>query len=187
MCMDSFPPHPTCDLEAQNEASPLLVNCNVSGGQNQKQKKQKAKEQHPPMVDSGINTDITFEPKITDLATVWKELKTYEITFKNNKTGEIETRTKERSNYAAWLGDTEHRLDCQKRIGELNDQELQRYVTAKAQAEYLRTRFPEAVPPKNPNGTPPNDHTISTVFEILYHTQPQFSAVYLKDVFPNPY
>lgn len=113
------------------------------------------------------------------------QLISQEITFLNTKTQLEETRTKVKGVYAAWLGDTKHRLDCQLAIGYLNDRELQSYVTAKSQAEFLRMHYPEAIPPRNPNGTSPSDHTIATVFEILYYTQEGFDLHYLKTTFPH--
>jgi len=134
---------------------------------------------------SFTQTDFKREIKENDIRQAHDQLITQEITFLNNKTQLEETRTKVKGVYAAWLGDSKHRLDCQLAIGYLNDRELQSYVSAKAQAAFLRTHYPETVPPHNSNGTPPSDHTVSTVFEILYFTQEGFDLHYLKTTFPH--
>jgi len=110
-----------------------------------------------------------------------------DVTFINSKTQMEETRSRVRGVYAAWLGDTKHRLDCQLAIGCLNDRDLQNCVAAKYQAQYLRQHHLELVPPNNPNGTPPSDHTVATAFEILYYTKPGFDVRYLQDTFPHVY
>jgi hypothetical protein len=168
------------DLESQNENTPLLPR-----PKNEQIKQKQKKTQN--YKNNGCQTELSGTLPREVLTEIFENLKEYEITFINRKTELVETRSKTRSNYNSWLGDTEHRLACQRHIGELNDQELQKHVSAKAQAEYLRNNHPEAIPPNNPNGTPPSEHTISTVFEYLYHCQPGFSSEYLRNVFPHLY
>jgi hypothetical protein len=178
--MACYHPPLISDLEAQNESSPLL-------SQNRKKQKEQKQNKTQNYKNSSSQTEVSGDLSEEVLKNILNQLEEYSITFINKKTEQVETRLKTRSNYDSWLGDTKHRLACQIHIGELNDQELQRYVSAKAQTEYLRNHHPEAIPPNNSNGTPPSEHTISTVFEYLYHRQPGFAAKYLQDVFPNLY
>jgi hypothetical protein len=175
--MPYSPPPQPFDEENQNENSPLLP---VTQENN---KRPKTPENKKIYKTSSSQTDFKRNIKEIDILQAHDKLITQDITFLNSKTQLEETRTRVKGVYAAWLGDTKHRFDCQLAIGCLNDRELQGYVSAKAQSLFLKTHYPEAVPPHNPNGTPPSDHTIATVFEILYFTQEGFDLHYLKTTF----
>jgi len=51
-------------------------------------------------------------------------------------------------------------------------------IQAEQQSAWLKEHRPALVPPKNPNGTPPSDHTVSTVFETQYSTDFRFRREY---------
>jgi len=136
--------------------------------------------------NTGSQTNTPPEVSGAEASHVHDQIIMRDITFMNCKTGEEETRHMVKGTYAAWLGDTRHRLDCQLAIGYLNDKELQGYVSAKSQAQFLKQYYPELTPPPHPNGTPASDHTVATVFEILYFTKKGFAEFYLNTQFTTP-
>lgn len=79
---------------------------------------------------------------------------------------------------AAYLGDQEHKRDLLLIFGVPSNPHFLSLISAVEQARYLRSEAPELVPPKNPNGTAPNDHTVSTAFERQYHVSPAFQFKY---------
>jgi hypothetical protein len=85
----------------------------------------------------------------------------------------------------AYIGDRTHAIDVATGLQTSDDQRLQVYLRASAQAAWLRAFFPACVPPNHENGTPPSDHTVSTYFEYFYVTQPRLRQVYLLSFFAN--
>jgi hypothetical protein len=79
---------------------------------------------------------------------------------------------------AAYFGDQEHKRDLLLIFRFPSDTNFARLITATEQATYLRNKFKEFVPPNNPNGTAPSDHSVSTAFEYQYHTNPDFVFAY---------
>lgn len=86
---------------------------------------------------------------------------------------------------SAYRGDLEHKLDLHRLFGDCSDSDFLVLLAATSQATYLRNKRPELVPPKNPNGTVPNDHTVSTYFEHYYQVDNDFAKRYLKWVRNN--
>jgi len=164
-------------LERLDESSPLLSQ-NIS-------KNTKTIGGDKCYKDAGIQTSTPPSISEVEASRVRDQIVMQDVTFVNQKTRLEETRAKAKGTYAAWLGDTRHRLDCQLAIGYLNDRELQSYVSAKSQAAFMQAYYPDFVPQPNPNGTLPSDHTVATAFEILYHTKEDFDTFYLETTFPH--
>lgn len=80
---------------------------------------------------------------------------------------------------SAYVGDLQHKLALHSLFGSRSHPRLLELQTAVSQAAYLRAKRPDLVPPNNPNGTPPNDHTVSTAFEHFYHVDSAFVTAYL--------
>lgn len=81
---------------------------------------------------------------------------------------------------SAYRGDLHHKLDLHRLFDNCSDSRFLILITASSQASYLRTNRPELVPPSNPNGTAPSDHTVSTSFEHHYLVDNTFASQYLK-------
>jgi hypothetical protein len=79
---------------------------------------------------------------------------------------------------SAYIGDLHHKLDLLKLFEGPSDLTFLSLITARSQASYLRSHWPERVPSDNPNGTPPSDHTVSTAFEHFYHVDALFVRRY---------
>jgi len=77
------------------------------------------------------------------------------------------------------LGDAKHRYDVYLNLREYGTEIDNTYLSASAQARYLKANRPDLVPPRQPNGTEPSDHTVSQVFEFQYETSPLFRSTYL--------
>jgi hypothetical protein len=81
--------------------------------------------------------------------------------------------------YTAILGDLQHKLDVYKlfvNFGPIVEQHL----SNRAQGEYLKLKYPELVPGKDPSGNDPSEHTLGTIFEFHYYTDPYFCGLYLN-------
>jgi hypothetical protein len=83
---------------------------------------------------------------------------------------------------SAYLGDLDHKRDLVKLLNTVSSARFLSLVTARSHAAYLRRFRPDLVPPSNPNGTPPSDHTVSTAFEHNYHIDNSFVFAYLDHV-----
>jgi len=81
--------------------------------------------------------------------------------------------------FTAILGDLAHKQDLYLAAGDFGPR-IERYWTAKEQSAYLRAYHPDLVPPKNPNGTDPSEHSVSTAFEFFYYTTPSLRVRYLR-------
>jgi hypothetical protein len=79
--------------------------------------------------------------------------------------------------FAAILGDLDHKKDVYLLVGTFGPR-AEAFFTNQAQADFLRSHFKELVPPNNPNGTPPSDHTVGTAFEFYYATRQSFRVHY---------
>lgn len=80
--------------------------------------------------------------------------------------------------FIAIFGDLRHKNDIYTICGDFGPA-VDKFFSAPHQADYLRLHEPHLVPPNNPNGTPPNDHTVSTAFEFHYEQSPLFRSSYL--------
>lgn len=85
----------------------------------------------------------------------------------------------------AWSGDIAHRNLVHDWVGYIGPS-LDLFVSAASQAQWLKEHHPALVPPKNPNGTPPNDHTVSSEFEYLYATWAQVRRDYIRWLLSQP-
>jgi len=81
--------------------------------------------------------------------------------------------------FIAILGDLKHKSDIYLLAGNFGP-DIEAYFTAVFQAQYLKNHKPELVPPPDAAGHPPSDHTVSTVFEYHYYTDPYFASVHLE-------
>lgn len=77
------------------------------------------------------------------------------------------------------IGDLEHKRDVYLHFGRVDNLVVSRFLTNRAQSDWLRENYPALVPPDNPNGTPPSEHSVATVFEIKYN-DPSFKTIYLR-------
>jgi hypothetical protein len=91
---------------------------------------------------------------------------------------EIEALSENARQFTALFGDLKQKEDVYIYFQKWGPEVIDRFFTAKAHAAWLRKYAPELVPPKNPNGTAPSDHTVSTYFEAAY-CAPIFRAKYL--------
>jgi len=85
------------------------------------------------------------------------------------------------SNFDAIRGDLLHRQELLTLFGA----QTARYdflVQNKVQADYLRQFEQSLIPPNNPSGDPPSDHTLGTVFEDNYFNSIVFRVNYLHRV-----
>jgi len=80
--------------------------------------------------------------------------------------------------FAAILGDLQHKLDVYLTVGTYGPI-AEAYFPNSAQATWLRTHYPELVPPPAQPGQPPSDHTLGTVFEFHYYSDLPFRVNYL--------
>jgi hypothetical protein len=81
--------------------------------------------------------------------------------------------------FQAVLGDLDHKRDVYLAVGTYGPA-AERYFTNRHQASYLRRYRPDLVPPPAQPGQPPSDHTLGTVFESTYFTDPLFRSEYLR-------
>lgn len=80
----------------------------------------------------------------------------------------------------AAAGDLLHKQDVYCAYHSVSDLEALNKLTNSAQAAWLKSRYPDLVPPKNPNGTPPSDHSVATVFEAEYTLLSDLRRHYLR-------
>jgi hypothetical protein len=80
--------------------------------------------------------------------------------------------------FTAILGDLEHKKDVYIHYGTYGPA-VEKFFTNLHQSRYLQVHYPSLVPGKAPDGTPPSDHRIATVFECLYYRDPIFRSAYL--------
>lgn len=80
---------------------------------------------------------------------------------------------------SAYRGDLQHKLDLHRLFDNCSDPQFLVLLTATSQAHYLRSHRADLVPPPNPNGTPPSDHTVATFFEHYYFVDNSFASRYL--------
>lgn len=80
--------------------------------------------------------------------------------------------------HAAWLGDALHVYHIRTLLPLVNGQAQEQYTAGVAQTRALTQLRPSALPPANPNGTPPSIARISTVFETLYYEDLSFRREY---------
>jgi len=76
--------------------------------------------------------------------------------------------------FKAVLGDLKHKEDVYIKFNTVSDPKILALLSNKSQAEWLRKHEPGLVPPGNPNGQPPSDHNVATVFEFCYLSEPAF-------------
>lgn len=81
--------------------------------------------------------------------------------------------------FGAVLGDAKHKQDVIIAFGSFGP-EVNPYLSNAHQARWLKAVYPKLVPPKNPNGTPPNDHTVATAFEYYYEIYPALQVQYRR-------
>lgn len=79
----------------------------------------------------------------------------------------------------AVLGDLQHKADVYLATQRFDNDIVIKLLTNKAQADWVREYCRELLPPHNPNGTPPSDHTVASCFEEAYYTKPQIKVRYL--------
>jgi len=85
-------------------------------------------------------------------------------------------------NLLAIGGDLLHKSDVYCYFQSVSSSSALLLITNKSQADWLRSRFPELVPPNNgPN--PPNDHSVATAFEANYTTVSFLRRAYLLDLY----
>lgn len=80
--------------------------------------------------------------------------------------------------FSAILGDLLHKQDVYLLFGDFGSGP-EAYFSNHSQASFLRTHFPELVPPPGSPDQPPSDHTLGTVFEYHYYTHLGFKLHYL--------
>lgn len=85
----------------------------------------------------------------------------------------------------AWHGDLLQKAHIVMSLPRINHDLLAQLTSNAHQAKALATLRPDAVPPPNPNGTPPSVHTIATQFEVLYATDLNFRLDWAESVRPN--
>jgi len=83
--------------------------------------------------------------------------------------------------FAAILGDLEQKKDVYLAKRDFGPH-IDRLFSNTAQAQYLRDFRPDLVPPCEPNGTCPSDHTLGTIFEAAYYSNIQFRTEYLQNL-----
>jgi len=81
--------------------------------------------------------------------------------------------------FTAVLGDLRHKETIYLRFGSASLTVVRRLLTNSEQAAYLKIRHPDLVPTPGPGEQPPSDHTLGTIFEYNYYTDPAFVKVYL--------
>lgn len=81
--------------------------------------------------------------------------------------------------FDAVIGDLLHKQDVYLNFGRVDSLVVQRFLTNKAQADWLKDNLPQFVPPNNPSGDPPSDHTVATIFEVKYN-DPSFRVLYVR-------
>ncbi|QGW08825.1 hypothetical protein [Fusarium graminearum alphavirus-like virus 1] len=91
---------------------------------------------------------------------------------------EIEKLSDNQRQYNALFGDLKQKEDVYIILKKWGPEVIERFFSAKSHASWLRRYAPEFVPPDNPNGTSPSDHTVSTYFEAAYLI-PSFRAKYI--------
>lgn len=91
---------------------------------------------------------------------------------------EIDNLSSNARQFNAILGDLRHKEDVYIILQKWGPEVINRFFSAKSQASWLKQYAPQLVPPKNPNGVPPSDHTVSTYFEAAYNA-PDFRARYV--------
>lgn len=77
------------------------------------------------------------------------------------------------------IGDLCHKQDVYLHFGRVDQLVVQRFITNKAQADWLREHLPGLVPPPDNSGNKPSDHSVATVFEVKYN-EPSFRSSYLS-------
>lgn len=92
---------------------------------------------------------------------------------------EIDSLSASDRQYNALFGDLRHREDVYLYLQKWGPEVIDRFFSARSQAIWLKKYAPELVPPNNPNGTPPSDHSVSTYFEVAYN-KPSFRARYVS-------
>ncbi|QKN22685.1 hypothetical protein [Erysiphe necator associated deltaflexivirus 3] len=79
-------------------------------------------------------------------------------------------------------GDLLHKSDVYCYFQSVSNSSALQLITNRSQADWLRKRYPELVPPNNgPN--PPNDHSVGTAFEANYTTVSALRRSYLLDLY----
>jgi hypothetical protein len=81
--------------------------------------------------------------------------------------------------FTSIIGDLRHKIDCYLVAGSFGPA-VERFFTNASQADYLRSYYPDLVPPKDPAGNPPSEHTLGSIFELHYARDPVFVSKYLN-------
>jgi len=81
--------------------------------------------------------------------------------------------------FIAALGDLRHKESVYVHFRSTSDPLVLRLLRNDEQADYIRRRYPHLVPSPQPDQPPPSDHSIATVFEYQFYTDPFFVSHYL--------
>jgi len=81
--------------------------------------------------------------------------------------------------FRALLGNLDHKKDVYLHTGQYDQGVNARFLTNKAQADWLTEFHPELVPGPDPSGNLPSEKSIATVFEANY-VLPDFRHEYLQ-------
>lgn len=82
----------------------------------------------------------------------------------------------------AFLGDLRHKRDVVTFLDDIPS--ALPYFTNNHQANYLRDKYPELLPPPQ-NGQAPSVHAVATVFEYTYENRVEFRAAYITWLVAN--
>jgi len=77
------------------------------------------------------------------------------------------------------LGDLRHKESVYIHFRSTSGPLVLRLLRNDEQADYIRRRYPHLVPSPQPDQPPPSDHSIATVFEYQFYTDPFFVSCYL--------
>jgi len=82
--------------------------------------------------------------------------------------------------FASLIGDYQHGLDVHLITGKFGPVITRTYLTNEAQARWLKEHYPGLVPGKDPQGNPPSNHQLGSIFECNYNRDIAFRVTYIS-------